>query len=369
MPSASTTSSQVLDSRQLARIEAVHRGFLFQHLYAAACLLMASKAGATEIIVEHDEDVEIALPGRRLYVQVKTRGEPLVYSDIESAMLRFDALRKEHETGARVGDASFVIATNTSPGPQLSKRLADKAWPSDVAVHWPENEAAIEQALPRPWHNAGEGFMACCELARSLPFAMLAPETLVWKLAGRVMSAAAGLEPHKNHTFTTQSLPEAFEQLVIQLQDFPAPPLRYRPQDHEPALASQQRVRLITGFSGAGKTSWVSQSALHTTDTLAYFNVSEVPSTALVAAVARELAARLFGKSGGKLGEILLPGVTGPQILFAIGKHLSDSHITATVVIDNAHRVSDADIRALIEPSCYWRSPDQRWRCSKPPWG
>jgi hypothetical protein len=78
MPSPTIGTAPVLDSRQLERIEAVHRGFLFQHLYAAACLFMAAKAGATEIIVEHDEDVEIVLPGRRLYVQVKTRREPLV---------------------------------------------------------------------------------------------------------------------------------------------------------------------------------------------------------------------------------------------------------------------------------------------------
>src|SRR5580698_5862272 len=92
-------TSTVLDIRQLERIEAVHRGFLFQHLYAVACLFLASGAGATDIIVEHDEDVEIALPARRLYVQVKTRREPLVYSDIEGAVRRFDALRKEHESG------------------------------------------------------------------------------------------------------------------------------------------------------------------------------------------------------------------------------------------------------------------------------
>ncbi|HEV2160445.1 SEC-C metal-binding domain-containing protein [Bradyrhizobium sp.] len=347
----SSPTSSVLDSQQLERIEAVHRGFLFQHLYAVACLFLASGAGATDIIVERDEDVEIVLPGRRLYVQVKTRREPLVYSDIEGAVLRFDALRKEHDSGARKGGASFFIATNAELSPSLSKRLAEKTWPSDVAVQWPGGPAVTEAALPGQWRNLGEAFAACCDLARTLPFALLAPETLVWKLAGRVMSASAGIEPHTDHTFKVAVLSEAFEQLVIQLQDFPAPPVRYRPQDHEPELVSDQRIRLIVGFSGAGKTSWVSQSALHTSDALAYFNVSEVPSTALVSSVARELAARLFGKAGVQLGEILLPGITGPQILFAIGRRLAADHVRATVVIDNAHRISDTDIRALIEPS------------------
>ncbi len=33
----------VLDAAQLVRIEAVHRGFLYQHLYAVGCLLLAQK--------------------------------------------------------------------------------------------------------------------------------------------------------------------------------------------------------------------------------------------------------------------------------------------------------------------------------------
>src|SRR5450759_1074148 len=37
-------SFTVLDSRQLERIQSVHRGFLYQHLYAAACLLRAGSS-------------------------------------------------------------------------------------------------------------------------------------------------------------------------------------------------------------------------------------------------------------------------------------------------------------------------------------
>ncbi len=105
MPQNSPTSS-VLDSQQLERIEAVHRGFLFQLLYAEACLFLAGTAGVTDIVVEHDEDVEVVLLGRRLYIQVKARRETLIYSDIEGSVRRFDALRKEHEIGARQAQCS-----------------------------------------------------------------------------------------------------------------------------------------------------------------------------------------------------------------------------------------------------------------------
>ena len=355
MPRSSAPIPPHLDSQQLVRIEAVHRGFLFQHLYAVACLFAASKAGAGETVVEHDEDIEIALPNKRIYVQVKTRSDPLIGSDIEGALQRFDDLRRAHEEGRRSGTASFVIASNSAPGPVLAKRMAAENWPKDVILDWPDCNLDRQAPLPRPWNDAEEALVACCEIAATLPFAMLAPETLVWKLAGRVMAAAAGIDPHADHTFRTGDLPQLFEQLIIQLQDFPAPPIRYRPQNGEPALIADQRVRLITGFSGAGKSSWVSQSALHSTDVLAYFNVSEVPGSALATAVARELAARLFGKPGGKLGEVLLPSATGAEILFAIGRHLAESGSAATLVIDNAHRVPAADFRTLIEPSQHLR--------------
>ncbi|MBY4641340.1 hypothetical protein K6L44_15380 [Gluconacetobacter entanii] len=71
-----------LDTRQLARIEAVHRGFLYQHLYAAACLFKAVASGVTHVVVENDEDVELVLPGHRIYAQIKTHGSRLIFSDV-----------------------------------------------------------------------------------------------------------------------------------------------------------------------------------------------------------------------------------------------------------------------------------------------
>jgi hypothetical protein len=298
-----------LDARQLARIEAVHRGFLYQHLYAAACLFCAASSGFTHVVVENDEDVELVLPGRRIYAQIKTRGSRLIFSDVESALARFDQIRAEHAAGRRSGACQFVVVSNTPPGSDLSKRAANAAWPAE------------------PCETVGEAFEACRVAAATLPYSILAPETetLVWKLAGRILAAAAGIEPNPSHTFAGEDLPSLFEQLVVQLQDFPAPPLRYRPQDQEPPLVSSQRVRLVVGFSGAGKTSWVSQTALHATDRLAYYDVSDISGPALASAVARELAARMFGSRGGKLGEILLPGASGTEILVLFGRMTSAS--------------------------------------------
>jgi hypothetical protein len=227
-----------LDTRQLARIEAVHRGFLYQHIYAAECLFHAARAGVTHVVVENDEDVELVRPDKRIYAQIKMRTSHLIFSDIDGALTRFDAIRTEHAEGRRSGACQFVVVSNSAPGPELSARIKAPDWPSDVTILCP-GATAIDEALPEPWRNIADGFDACRSAAETLPFSILAPETLVWKLADRIMAAAAGVEPNPGHSFAVADLPSLFEQLVIQLQDFPGPPLRYRPQESEPALVSR----------------------------------------------------------------------------------------------------------------------------------
>ena len=118
-------SAPVLDTAQLQRIEAVHRGFLYQHLYASGCLLLASAANATAVVVEADEDVQIIFPDRHLYVQVKTRAEALTFGDIESAMCASLRSVRHTRTGAervRLRSPSspmFLLAPTSEGGPWL----------------------------------------------------------------------------------------------------------------------------------------------------------------------------------------------------------------------------------------------------------
>ena len=110
------THTSTLDPAQEIRIEAVHRGFLYQHLYAAACLLTSRRIGATSVVVERDEDIELVTPTGRFYIQVKTRSHPIMPADIKSTMDRFDALRLEHQQGRRRGRATFVVVVNRGLG-------------------------------------------------------------------------------------------------------------------------------------------------------------------------------------------------------------------------------------------------------------
>src|SRR5438105_26391 len=120
------TTPLVIDPRQLERIQSVHRGFLYQHLYAAACLLRAGGARTAAVRVETDEDVEVVGPDGCHYVQVKTRGERLVWGDVEGALRRFDGIRQEHVSGRRPGAAHFVVATNVPPGPACWRGSASR---------------------------------------------------------------------------------------------------------------------------------------------------------------------------------------------------------------------------------------------------
>jgi hypothetical protein len=343
-----TSKPTVLDPAQLKRIEAVHRGFLYQHLVAAGCLLRAAAAGVTSIAVETDEDVEVTLRDRQLYLQIKTRAASLTHGDIAGALQRFSQIRQSHARGERKGTASFIIISNAAPGVELTRRIEAKDWPADIRLSWPDIDLG-EAALPTAWKDISEAFADCMGQAKALPFGVLSPETLVWKLAGQVMSAAAGVPPRTNHRFAVEELPSVFEQLVIQMQDFPAPPPLYRPQADEPELlATKAPLRMITGFSGAGKTAWVSQAAQHTQAELAYFDVGDIPGPAIAIPLARELAARFFGRGGG-LGEILLPGSTGLEMLRILDGRLRARGIAPIVVVDNAHRAPADSLHTILQ--------------------
>lgn len=338
----------VIDKKQLIRIEAVHRGFLYQHLYGATCLLLAGTSGVERVVVESDEDIEIVLPGRRIYVQVKTRDGKLAASDISSALERFKEIREEHRKGTRPGIPSFVIAANVPPNGPLGKQIVSCDWPQDVELHWPGGPEPKHPSLPRPPRDLAAAVVLCSELAGKLPFALLRPETLTWKLAGLVMLASAGSPPRRDHSFSRSELPDLFEQLIVQMQELPAPPPVYRAQMNEPALLVDTPVRIIAGLSGAGKTAWVAEAAQHVPLPVTYIDVVEMPGAALASAVAREVAGRMYGRSSGKLGEILLPGASGLDMLGTLSVVLGQEGLHANVVIDNAHRIPTSDIAAIV---------------------
>lgn len=345
----------VVDERQLLRIEAVHRGFLYQHIYGAICLLLAGPNGVKRVVVERDEDLEIALPRQQIYVQIKTRVGGLSYGDVEGALQRFEVIRSKHGTGVRKGDAKFVIASNAAPTGPLLRKFSAHDWPKDVQLHWPEGPIPTDLFLPVPPRSVSEAISACSALASELPFALLKPETLTWKLASIVMFASAGSPPRQDHSFSREELPALFEQLVVQMQELPAPPPIYRAQVDEPPLWGDQRARIISGLSGAGKTSWVAEAALHAPLPVTYIDVVDSPGPALASAIAREVAVRMFGRSSGKLGEILLPGASGLDILGALSVKLGEAGVHAHVVIDNAHRVSPSAIEVVIARSPHLR--------------
>lgn len=351
----------VLDSAQLTRIEATHRGFGYQHLYAVACLLAMDLTGTDTVVIEHDEDVELVRAASRVYVQVKTRDRPLRFSDLNEVMPRFALLRREHTEGRRSGAARFAVVSNTEPGPDLRARLAGPSWPADVAVLWPNGpDIHVELQLPTPWPDLGAAMQACIAQAGSVPFPSLTPQTLVLKLAGLVQYLATG---HAGHAVTSAQVREFLEQLVVQLHDFPQPPVDYRQQTVEPDLQAPGRVRLVIGVSGSGKTAWASHTAMLQPSPTAYFDVGELPGPALASSLARELVARFLGGPASGAGGAALPAASGLELLALLSRRLRDDGLDVTVVLDNVHRVSAATLRSLVEAA-----PDVRFVLLGQPW-
>lgn len=340
-------SEPALDQQQLERIEATHGGFAYQHLYAVACMLSMTATGTAVVVIEHDEDVELIRADVHIYAQVKTRSRPLRHSDIDTALQRFDALRGEHAEGRRAGAAQFAVISNTEPGPQLARSLGSAKWPSDVALLWPgHGPPSADLQIPPAWPNLSTALHACAEQAKLVPFKSLSPETLVLKLAALVMYIATG---YRNHRATAAEVAEFFEQLVAQLQQFPEPPTHYRQQVDEPDLGAPDRVQLLVGVSGAGKTAWASHAASQHAGPTAYLDVGELPASALATSLARELAARFLADVAPAVGGAILPTGSGLEVLRAIAARVRDVGHDVLVVLDNVHRLPVTAVRELVE--------------------
>jgi hypothetical protein len=340
------SAQSAVDQAQLARIENVHGGFLYQHLYTASVLLQSASLTWHSVNVEHDEDLEILSADFHLYVQVKKRSDRLTFSDIEDAITRFNGIRDLHSEQQRSGIPQLWIVCNSMLGPDLVSRITRADWPPDIFLRTPAYCSGKPDLLPAPAAGIVEAVAVCAALARQVPHSTLSPDTLVWKLAAWVQLVASGTA--NDHRVTAAQLVPLLEQIVVQLQQFPTTVMNYRPHENEPLLVSPAPVRLITGFSGSGKTSWASEVDLHQAGVPVYFDVSDLPGSGVASSLVRELAARLLPADTDERQAILLPGVIGLQGLRLIDRFISSTCANVTVFLDNAHRMSSTDIAELI---------------------
>ncbi|WP_244647543.1 ATP-binding protein [Pseudomonas kielensis] len=354
-PNDQIPHNDVLDPAQLKRIESVHKGFLYQHLYAVGCLLLAQSSGVREVLVERDEDVELNTEAGHVYVQVKTRSKPIMPVDVSGALERFEILRQEHKDGRRPGAAQFVIVANQVLGETLRSEVDEQKASIDLIYLSAGSSALRPACLPPAWTSLEEAAQWCTAEAEKLNFSLLSPSSLTWKMAGLVMLACAAGGGNARHVFHTSELPGLFEQLVVQLQDFPTPPLSYRPQKNEPELTSAERVRIICGLSGAGKTTWAAHAALHSPEPCAYYDVGDLPGPALASSIVRELASKYMKRDSDGIRKILLPGASGYEAIRAFDRFLEQAEAPLIVVVDNAHRVPVTNIRDLLNATRHIR--------------
>lgn len=344
-----------LDEAQEKRIAAVHGGFLYQHLFAVGCLLKANGSDVLKVVIERDEDVEIVLADARIYVQVKTRSDPLVPSDLGTAFERFQQLREQHAQGVRHGRPLFVVASNQPPGPKLSASIERKELEDDIQFIHPYKAMPAELAcLPGCWTDLSGAVADCVRLAEAVPHGSLVPESLVWKLEGKVQAAATGRQDLGGYTFHAEALPALFEQLLTQLQRLPALQAQYLPQIDEPELFNGERIRIVCGFSGAGKTSWCAQAAMHSPEPCIYFDARETAGPAFARSLVREIAGGLV-ENPHEIGEIFAPSASGIDSMTALDRHLEARGIHPLVVIDNAHEMPATDLQAVFSCTPHMR--------------
>jgi len=342
-----TTIPEVLDARQLSRIEATHRGFLYQHLFAAGCLLKTA-SGVESIVVEHDEDLELATGQRHIYVQIKTRTETLIEGELDGFFTRARDLAAAHANGARRGSAEFWLVTNA----KVSAGLASRLTAENIALWSPHTVSREEPLFPPPHVDVPASFAWCAKAASQIALTRLSPETLVWKLAAVVAYRSAGLEGR--HTIVTSELAALFELFEAQLHHLPESPATYRVQEDEPRLDGEERVLLVVSVSGAGKTAWASHSALHSGAAIVYFDAAGVPDAAVVSSLLREAVAQLITQSGMDAKDVIQPGASGMEGLRGVDLLAKRAGLRPILVMDNVHTVTAGTIQkiATVLTSC-----------------
>ena len=345
--------SPPLNEQALRRIEATHRGFLYQHLFAVGCLLLARHADAHALRVEHDEDVELLFPGRTRYIQVKTRQRPVSLADVRPTLQRFAQLGTEHSAGNRPGTPEFWIVSNTPPAGHL---LAEtRRLPLNIRFVNPEAPPPSETHSPPAWPNVTAAIHWCIDAAAHVQFTALSPETLTWKLATEVAFASTGARP-AGHVFDLNQLSDLFEQLLVALHTLPAAPAQYIPQSTEPDFDSNAQVRLLVGLSGAGTTAWAAHSALHSPRPFVYVDAAATFPTALASTIAREVAAHFLADGDATVRDTVLPGASGLEALSALSRFAPAIGRDTTIVCDNSHLVGSDVLRTVIS-----HAPSFRW--------
>ena len=340
-------------------IEAVHRGFLYQHLFAVGILLSPHAHTIQEVTVEDDEDIELFFfSNTRRYIQIKTRSTVLRPADIATTLSRFLRLAGEHERGERTGAPEFMIASNAPLVPQAHHAIMDSG--VTVIVLEPNTEDALD--TPPAWSTLEEAIAWCVDAASNVPFGTLRPETLVWKLATEIAVACTGSRK-AGHSFRPAELADLLEQLVTRLHRFPSPPSPYLSLDNEPPLVTIARIRLIIGFSGAGKTAWAAQGNLHSEANGIYVNATDVSDSALPSTVTREICAALLNAGVDEARGAVLPGVQSYEALRFLSEVIARDDQRFTLVIDNVHRMDVETVQHIVEaiPSCRFVLLAQPW--------
>lgn len=123
---------------------------LYQHVLAACLVARHAIAPFYErLVVEKDEDIEVACTGTRHYLQVKAV-EGLVFSHLYGMLLRMHDARRRHLAGERAGDCKLYLVSGGTLGPELAQQRLDAIVLEKVRTLAREG-ALDEAALVETW--------------------------------------------------------------------------------------------------------------------------------------------------------------------------------------------------------------------------
>lgn len=337
-------SNPPIDSTELARVEGMHGGNLYQHLYSVACMLLSQANEIEGIRIDFDEDIEIIRQNESYYIQVKTRNRNISPNDVDSSLQRFEKIDSLHQSGQRHGKALFFIAGNQPANSTLANIATTAKWKFLA----PDDYSQLPPGLPPSWPDISNALTWCHDYAEKLPLRTLPTATLIWKLAAQVQAIAAGelsfgAEPHfigRTH------ISHLLERSAHQLHSFPSLPPEYR--SHADTISTNAKICLIVGLPGSGKTTWAAAMAQHTADITIYFDAAAVDSTFFQSALLRELIAQTDPIISVSTTREFRSAKSNHEAIHAVDMVLQKAAKRARVFVDNIHVASSEEITKVV---------------------
>jgi hypothetical protein len=301
-----------ISASEVASIGREHHGMLYQHVLAACLVARHAVAPFYDcLVVEKDEDIEVACAGTRHYLQAKAV-EGLVFSNLYGMLSRMHKARTRHLAHERAGDCKLYLVSGGTLGPELADQRVD-AVVLDKVRTFARAKSINEAALIETWQAiefltpgsqlpdlgntrvlAGvvPQLVYLVQIVSNVTRLASAPGTSAYALATSMHALAAdSLTGFSARTVQAADTPRLIEVVGRQVEPLPELPAHFVPLPLAASTFMPGQHCVLLGDSGSGKSSQLAYIASSSTTPTAYLRPVGADSDEIVGQLRSALGA------------------------------------------------------------------------------